>query len=145
MGIILCSVLNWRTPSHYIFIRQLPAQQFIQPCALLLQAYITHIRFACKLCAQPRDAHSREHAQDYFCVWINTSLIIAANLVLNKVKRRVENLVMLASGRLFYYSVPIQHFGSFSLLPLKIHYNLPPTLNPNTFHEYTKLKEKNLS
>ena len=54
---ILCSVLNWRTPSHYLFIRQ---QNKLFDCVhFSLQACITHILCACKMCAQLRDAHLR--------------------------------------------------------------------------------------
>ena len=80
---ILCSVLNWQSPSHYIFIRQ--QNNLFDRAHLLLQACITHILRACKMCAQSRDAHLLWHAQDYFRAWINLSLIISANLVLNKV------------------------------------------------------------
>ena len=80
---ILCSVLNWRVSSHYIFIRQ--ENNLFDRAHLLLQAYITLILHACIMCTQPRDAHLGWQARDYFCAWIYLSLIISANLVLNKV------------------------------------------------------------
>ena len=62
-----------------------PANILFDRAHVLLQACTTHIRCACTLCAQPRDAHLRGYARDYFCAWINLSLIISANLVLNNV------------------------------------------------------------
>lgn len=76
---ILCSVLNWRSPSHYIFIRQ--HNNLFHRAHLLLQACITHIWCACKLCAQLRGEHLCGHAHNYFCVWVNTSLIVSADLI----------------------------------------------------------------
>ena len=53
---IICSVLSWRTPSYYIFIRK--ENSLLDIAHLLLQACITPI-LRRVLYAQPRDAHLR--------------------------------------------------------------------------------------
>ena len=74
----------WYTFVHYQFGGLLnityypPAKHFIWPSTFVITS-MHHAHAACTLCAQLRDAHVRWHTWDYFCAWINMSLVVVCH------------------------------------------------------------------